>query len=65
MFVPVDPNNSDGETLMQLPGVDERIAEELISGRPYASNKAFLVALAGNVDAQQLAEAGCYLAAGQ
>lgn len=64
VFVPVDPNNSDAETLMQLPGVDEAAANALISGRPYADNQAFLDALGEQVDADQLAQASCYLAEG-
>ncbi|MEA2574994.1 MAG: hypothetical protein QOH93_2292 [Chloroflexia bacterium] len=65
VYVPVDPNSSDAQTLMQLPGVDEATAGELVSGRPYASSEAFLAALGGKVDAQQLAAASCYLAANQ
>ncbi|MEZ4518070.1 MAG: hypothetical protein R3C44_15035 [Chloroflexota bacterium] len=34
VYVPVDPNNSDADTLQQLPGVDETIAADLIAGRP-------------------------------
>jgi Dioxygenase len=63
VYVPIDSNNVDAETLMQLPGVDETIAASLIAGRPYASNEAFLSVLGQVVDAQQVAEAGCYLAA--
>lgn len=63
VYVPVDPNESDADTLMQLPGVDETIAETLIGARPYASTDAFLEALAGYVSAEQVAVAECYLAA--
>jgi radical SAM superfamily enzyme with C-terminal helix-hairpin-helix motif len=63
VYVPVDPNNSDADTLKQLPGVDDAIAAELINGRPYASNAAFVQALATRVSDQQLAESTCYLVA--
>ncbi|MFN8449964.1 MAG: hypothetical protein U0521_15610 [Anaerolineae bacterium] len=62
VYVPIDPNNADAETLMQLPGVDETIASALIDGRSYDSNEAFLTALASYVDADPLAQASCYLA---
>ncbi len=61
VYVPVDVNNSDAATLMQLPGVDDATAAELIAAQPYDSNASFLEKLSEYVDAQQLAEAGCYL----
>ena len=42
VYVPVDPNQSDAETLQQLPRVDAAAAQALIDGRPYASDDAFL-----------------------
>ena len=42
VFVPVRVNESDAETLAQLPGVEAEAAEALVAGRPYASNAAFL-----------------------
>lgn len=65
VFVPVDTNNSDVETIKQLPGVDDAVATELTTGQPYVSNETFLQALATRVSSEQLAEAGCYLAANQ
>jgi DNA uptake protein ComE-like DNA-binding protein len=62
VFVPVDPNNADADTLKQIPGVDDTLATSLTAGRPYATNQAFLDALSKSLDAQQLVEAGCYLA---
>jgi DNA uptake protein ComE-like DNA-binding protein len=62
VYVPVDPNNSDAQTLMQLPGVDATVAAALANGRPYASNDAFLQALHASVSADQLAQEKCYLA---
>jgi DNA uptake protein ComE-like DNA-binding protein len=62
VFVPVDVNQADAETLKQLPGVDEAVAAELIAGRPYASNDAFLTALAAHLSSAQLETARRYLA---
>ena len=62
VYVPVDPNNSDAETLKQIPGVDDAVTGELMTERPFASNEAFLAALGAKVSAQQLAGATCYLA---
>ncbi len=62
VYVPVDPNDSDEETLMQLPGVDETVAASLVTARPYASNAAFLEELAKYVDAAQASQAETYLA---
>ena len=42
IYVPVDINESDAATLMQIEGVTEEIAEELLAVRPYESNDAFL-----------------------
>lgn len=61
VFVPVDVNQADTETLQQLPGVDDTIAAELSAGRPYASNDAFLTKLATHVSAAQLDIAKSYL----
>ena len=54
VFVPVDPETSDLETMTQLPGVSEAQAKALIDGRPYSSRDAFLTAyasIAGQPDA--------------
>ena len=61
VFVPVDPNNSDAETLQQIPGVDASVAEELIATRPYTSPEEFLEALAPMVDQAEYAIAASYL----
>ena len=50
VYVPDDPNSADAETLMQLTGVDEAIAEALIEARPYASADAILERLAASVE---------------
>lgn len=62
VFVPVSPNESDAATLQQLPGVDAQEAEALVAGRPYASDEAFLEALAGYVTDEERAAAAAYLA---
>ena len=62
VYVPIDVNAADAETLMQLPGVDETIAQSLIDGRDYADNQAFLDALASQVSPADAAMAANYLA---
>lgn len=62
VYVPVNVDESDAETLKQLPGVDDAIAAELSAGRPYGSNEAFLAKLAELVSAAQVTEAQPYLA---
>jgi len=62
VYVPVDVNNADAETLMQLPGVDETTAGELIAGRDFASNDAFLQKLAEYVSADDATAAASLLA---
>lgn len=63
VYVPVAVDASDAETLKQLPGVDDTVAQALIDGRPYGSNQAFLTALASQVGDEQAAAAAAYLAA--
>jgi DNA uptake protein ComE-like DNA-binding protein len=56
VYVPIDVDQADAETLQQVPGVDATVAADLIAGRPYGSNEAFLAKLAQfapNVDASQ------------
>lgn len=62
VYVPVNVDELDAETLKQLPGVDDAIAAELSVGRPYGSSEAFLAKLAELVSAAQVAEAQAYLA---
>jgi len=61
VYVPVDVDNSDAETLKQIPGIDDTIAEALISARPYGTNETFLAKLAEYVTAEQVAAAATYL----
>ncbi len=62
IYVPIDYNNSDSETLQQIPGLDASEAEELIAGRPYDSEQAFVDALSGMVSEAELATARTYMA---
>lgn len=63
VYVPVDVDAADAETLQQLPGVDATVAADLIAGRPYGSNQAFLTKLGERVAAGDLAAAEAYLVA--
>lgn len=62
VFVPIDPNESDRETLMQVPGLDASEADGLIAARPFESDEAFLEALSGYVSQSELETAEGYLA---
>jgi len=62
VYVPVDVDQADTATLQQLPGVDATIADQLIAGRPYGSNQAFLTKLAALVSATDAQQAAAYLA---
>ena len=61
-FIPVDHNRSDANTLKQLPGVDDTVAETLINARPYETKEDFLEALAGQVTKADVEAAEHYLA---
>ena len=63
VFVPINPNECDAATLQQIPGLEASEAEQLISARPFDSNKAFLQQLSEFVNEQQLSTAKRYLAA--
>lgn len=45
VYVPISVNDSDVATLMQIPGLDETAANQIIAARPFADNQAFLAAL--------------------
>ena len=55
MYVPVDANQSDAETLKQIPGVTDEVAAQLIAARPFATQDAFLAKLAALGIAQDAA----------
>jgi len=61
VFVPVDVNESDAETLKQIPGLDDALAGSLMENRPYESNDAFLDALSENLSAEQIEAAAAFL----
>lgn len=63
VFVPIDPDECDAETLQQIPGVDPTEADELIAARPYESNEVFLEKLAGFVNEEELSTGKSYLKA--
>jgi DNA uptake protein ComE-like DNA-binding protein len=46
VYVPIDVNEADAATLMQIAGIEQTTAAALINARPYASNAAFLDKLA-------------------
>jgi len=64
IFVPIAYNESDSETLQQVPGLDAAEAETLIAGRPYASADAFLAKLAEFVSPAELEIGTTYLDSG-
>jgi len=61
IYVPIDVNNADAHTLMQIPGLDQTEAQTLIAGRPYASPDAFLSKLSEMVTDLDLQTARTYL----
>ncbi len=61
VYVPVNVDESDAATLMQIPGVDESTANQLIDARPYGANEAFLQKLA-EISGVDTATASGYLA---
>jgi DNA uptake protein ComE-like DNA-binding protein len=61
VYVPVQVNDSDKATLMQIPCVTDAIAASLVDGRPYKTNDDFLAALAKSLTADQVAAAKNYL----
>lgn len=63
VFVPINVNESDAATLLQIAGLDDAKAQELIAARPFASNDAFLEKLATLVSADEAAAAKGYLEA--
>ncbi len=62
VFVPIDPNESDRETLMQIPGLDDSEAGALMEARPFDSEDAFVDALSDYVSQSDVEAAEGYLA---
>ena len=63
IYVPVHRNDSDMATLLQVPGLDEDEAKDLISGRSYETNQAFADALSKYVSKDELAVAQGFMKA--
>jgi len=61
VYVPIAFNDSDSETLQQIPGLDATEADALISARPYATQDDFLTKLSEYVSAEELTIAKTYL----
>ncbi len=61
IYVPIEVNDSDAETLKQMPGVDDATAGTLMAARPFDSSDAFLAALSEHISEEQLDLAASYL----
>ena len=61
VYVPIAINESDAETLQQIPGLSADGAQALISARPFASTEAFLTKLSEYVSADEVEIAKTYL----
>jgi DNA uptake protein ComE-like DNA-binding protein len=62
LFVPVDPNQADADTVQQVPGVTPEVATALLAARPYDAASAFLAALGQHAPAELVAAAATFLA---
>ena len=65
IYVPIRPDKSDAATLLQIEGLDEESAQELIAGRPYGSKEAFVAALEQRMDKERVEKAKALLAGKQ
>ncbi len=63
VYVPINVNEADAATIMQIPEVDEATAEGLVATRPYESPAAFLDKLAELAPAVDRTAAESYLEA--
>ena len=61
VYVPIAINDSDAETLLQIPGLDATEVETLMSSRPYASTDEFLAKLSEFISVAELEIAKTYL----
>lgn len=61
VYVPIDINQSDTATLLQIPGLTESQANALMAARPFASNEAFTAKLAEFLSAEAVTTAQAYL----
>ena len=61
IFVPINPNEADVQTLQQIPGLDPTEAGAMIAGRPYASAEDFLAKLSDKISSTELEVARTYV----
>ena len=61
VYVPISINDSDAETLQQIPGLSTEEAQALIAARPFASTEDFLTKLSEYVSADEVKIAKGYL----
>jgi len=61
VYVPIAINDSDSETLLQIPGLDATEVEALMAGRPYASTADFITKLSEFISSTELEIAKTYL----
>lgn len=61
IYVPISINESDAETLQQIPGLSAEEAEALIAARPFASVEDFLTQLRASVSEGELDIAKTFL----
>ena len=61
VYVPIAINDSDSETLQQIPGLSADEAAALMAARPFASDEAFLGKLGEYISADELEIARTYL----
>lgn len=61
VYVPIAVNEAEAATLQQIPGLEAAEAASLITARPFASNEAFVTALAAYVSVDELVVAESYL----
>ena len=61
VYVPISINDSDSETLQQIPGLDASEAEAVMAGRPYSTVDDFLTMLRGFLSADEREIARTYL----
>ena len=61
IYVPIAINDSDSETLQQIPGLTAEEAEALMAARPFESADAFLTKLGEYISAGELEIARTYL----
>lgn len=61
VYVPIAINDSDAETLQQIPGLSAEEAQALMAARPFTSGDAFLTQLSQYVSMDELEIARTYL----